>query len=198
MQANLIPFVLFVFAMSVTPGPGNLTHMALCSANGVRDVLGFWFGVVCGLFCLCMVVGMGLGGLLAEGGATVRALQYVALLYVVYLASKLVRMQLLDVAAQKKFSFVEGVPLHLVNPKAWAMAAVAYTQFYIPTESFSVQLLIFISVQVVLLGSAHLLWGVAGSSMHRVLGVGNRLRVFTVCSALLMVGATCYSMFLGG
>lgn len=188
-------FVLFVIVMTGTPGIGNLTMMAIGQATGFRSALPFLAGTTVGMLCLNTLVGFGLGGLFMASPRAAWAMKIVGLGYILYLAWKLLRMQLAEEREARRFTFVEGVFIHPLNPKSWAMSVVGFSQLADPSVGLAVQLAVFIPTFFVFQVSFHSLWGWGGSVLMRTLRSGSVLVCVNIALVAVMVGATVFALF---
>lgn len=189
-----LPFILFVMAMTGTPGPGNLTHMAIGQSTGFRSALPFLAGTTCGAVCLDTAVGFGLGEVLMASEAVALALKVVGTVYILYLAWKVVNLTVDAPGEVRRFSFRDGALIHPLSPKSWAMAVVGFSQFSDPTAPLVPQVAVFVLTFMFFQVSFHSLWCFAGASLVHVLR-SDRIRLGINCFvALLMVGATLHAL----
>jgi threonine/homoserine/homoserine lactone efflux protein len=187
-------FVLFVIVMTGTPGIGNLTMMGIGQATGFRSALPFLAGTTVGMLALNSLVGLGLGGLFMASPRAALAMKCVGAAYILYLAWKLLRMQLAEAGPGRRFTFVEGVFVHPLNPKSWAMSVVGFSQLADPSLPLAAQLAVFIPTFFVFQVSFHSLWGLAGVVLLRTLRSKSVLACVNVTLVTIMVGATLYAL----
>ncbi len=187
-------FVLFVIVMTGTPGVGNLTMMAIGQATGFRSALPFLAGTTVGMVGLNALVGLGLGGLFMASPGAALVMKVGGMGYILYLAWKLLRMRLAEPGAARRFSFVEGVFIHPLNPKSWAMSVVGFSQLADPSLPLAIEMAIFIPTFLVFQVSFHSLWGWAGSMLLHTLRSPRVLAGVNVALVVIMVGATLYAL----
>ncbi len=144
MLDNILPFIFFVIAMTGTPGPGNLTMMAIGQTTGFSSSIRFLMGTAVGCVLLDSLVACGLGELIVASPVVAATLRIVGVLYILYLAGKILTMQLATKKVEKRFSFFEGFLIHPLSPKSWAMAIVAFSQFMKPEQPLGPQIVIFV------------------------------------------------------
>ncbi|WP_147819000.1 LysE family translocator [Salidesulfovibrio onnuriiensis] len=185
------PFLLYVFAVTSTPGPGNLAHMAVGQTLGLRKALPFWAGTATGLVFTNIALAFGLGELLMASETAFTVIRVCGTAYILYLAWKVVRMNINPPdASERSFAFRDGLLIHPLNPKGWAVSVVGFAQFSNPDLPLTPQFLAFAATYTVSLVFFHGLWCVAGASLVRLLR-SDRVRVAVNCTvALVMVGAT--------
>ncbi|MBG0777814.1 MAG: LysE family translocator [Desulfovibrionaceae bacterium] len=198
MFEHFAPFLLFVIAMTGTPGPGNLTMLAIGQATGFRSGLPFLAGMVLGTTVLDTSVALGLGRAVTGSPALARVLQLGGLAYICWLGWKVLRLRPAEREAPKRFTVWEGLVLHPLSPKSWAMAVVAFSQFVDPASPMPQQVAVFVGTFAFFALFFHSLWGIAGAALLRLLRApGLRLAV-NGSAAALMVGATAWALFGGG
>jgi len=189
-----LPFVLFVIAMTGTPGPGNLAHMAIGQSSGFRSALPFLAGTTFGGVCLDTSVAFGLGKVVMASDALALTLKVVGAVYILYLAWKVVNLTVDAPGEVKRFSFRDGALIHPLSPKSWAMALVAFSQFSDPAAPLIPQVAAFVFTFMFFQIFFHSLWCVAGVSLVRVLRSA-RIRVaVNGVVALVMVGVTLHAL----
>ncbi len=188
-------FLVFVMIMTGTPGPGNLSLMAIGQTEGFRAAVPFLCGVAIGFICLTGVVGLGLGSVINASQVAGGALRVAGGIYILYLAFKVLRLRVAAPGEGRKFTFTEGLMLHPLSPKSWGMLVASAGQFLAPGEDFPLQAAVFVLTYFVCMLSAHSLWCLAGASMLRAMGSDAAKTAVTACMAALMVGATAYALF---
>ncbi len=195
MLDNILPFILFVIAMTGTPGPGNLTMMAIGQTTGFRSSIPFLIGTAVGCIVLDSLVACGLGEIIIASPVVANTLRIVGLLYILYLAVKIFTIQLTPKKVTKRFSFFEGFLIHPLSPKSWAMAIVAFSQFMKPEQPLVPQVAIFVFCFLAGLLVFHSSWCAAGALIPRFIDSKKILLAINCVMVSLMVSATGYAMF---
>jgi len=191
-----LPFILFVMAMTGTPGPANLTLMAIGQATGFRSALPFLAGTILGFLCLNLAVGFGLGQLFMASPIVNSVMKVVGAAYILYLAWKVLRLSIGTPDTARRFTFRDGAFIHPFSPKSWAMSVVGFSQFSDPAAPLLPQVAAFAFIFFVFQASFHNLWCVAGVWLVRLLKSA-RIRTGVNCAvALLMVGVTMHALLL--
>lgn len=195
MLDNILPFVLFVIAMTGTPGPGNLTMMAIGQTTGFTSSIPFLIGTATGCICLNSLVACGLGELIIASPVVATMLRVAGVIYILYLAGKIFVIQLSAKKIEKHFSFFEGFLIHPLSPKSWAMSIVAFSQFMKPDQPLGPQIAVFVFIFLLGLLVFHSSWCAAGALIPRLVS-STRILFCTNCVMVtLMVGATGYALF---
>ena len=141
----LIPFAIFIVAMTGTPGPGNMTMMAIGQTTGFRSAIPFLIGTTIGFASLNLLVSLGLGEAFKQWGWLALTLKFGGAAYILYLAYKLFKLQSAPPETIKQFTINEGLLLHPLSPKSWAMSIAAYSQFFalLPVTAETTALFVF-------------------------------------------------------
>ncbi len=195
MLDNILPFIVFVIAMTATPGPGNLTMMAIGQTTGFSSSIPFLIGTGVGCIVLDSLVACGLGEVIVASPLIATMLRIGGLIYILYLAGKILAIRLTTKKVEKHFSFFEGLLIHPLSPKSWAMAIVAFSQFMKPEQPLGPQVAIFVFVFLVGLLVFHSSWCAAGALIPRFISSARILFGVNCVMVTLMVGATGYAMF---
>ena len=184
----LLAFVVFMVG---TPGPANLILMLAGVRQGLRQSIGFIFGLILGKIALNLVIGFGFGIVLAEAPVWQMLLSYVSAGYMVWLALKSWPASDVDSKnaerAQDHFRFRNGLFVHPLNPKAWVMCVLAWGKFAPALGDFSVQLLVVILTFSICQLCLHSLWCWLGTIMGKSLRNNVRLTRAIIISTVITV-----------
>ena len=165
-----LSLLFFVVLMVGTPGPANLLVMVGGARHGVLTCLGFIFGLIGGKLFLNIGFGIGLGVFLTGQPMLLQALKFASAGYMVWLAMQSWNSSGGADSKNHQFHFRQGVIVHPLNPKAWVMTLLAWTQFAPELGDLSMQLLLvpltFALVQLVF----HSAWCLAGALTQRAIG----------------------------
>jgi len=173
-----LAFCLYAVAMSITPGPANFLVLASGARHGPVRSLPMILGIATGLGGMVLVSGLGLFELLGRSPGFLLALKGVGLLYIAYLAWKLMTApggeapvaegQGVDGQPAAAVSFPSGLALPLFNPKAWIMAFGAVTSYTSPAAGLPQVGLVALTF-LVINAPCMLVWAVFGGFMSRLL-----------------------------
>lgn len=86
---SLLPFLLFAFVASITPGPTNILILSNSARHGVMASLPIVFGGCGGAALLVLVVGLGIGETLSHHPDVQRAMAWGGVLWLTWLAWKI-------------------------------------------------------------------------------------------------------------
>ena len=169
MIESYLNLLIFVLLMVGTPGPANLLVMIGGARHGVLPCAGFILGLVSGKLCLNIVFGVGLGIFLTGQPILLQVLKFASAGYMVWLAAQSWNSSGGSASQNHQFRFKQGVIVHPLNPKAWVMTLLAWTQFAPELGTPAMQLLLvpltFALVQLVF----HTAWCAAGALMQRAI-----------------------------
>lgn len=199
MAVETAGFLIFAASQVGTPGPANMALMATGARYGLRPALPFVAGVAMGKQLLIWPMGFGLLALAESAPVIFGALKWIAAAYILWLAWRVAGMTLAPGLAEgPPPGFMSGLPVHPLNPKAWAMIAAGFTQFTAPgtpalqaTATIAICLL---TVQIVL----HPVWTAAGAHIARAVAGTGRERILMRTLAVLTVASVAYAIWKGG
>ncbi|MDX5595732.1 LysE family translocator [Pseudovibrio sp. SPO723] len=195
--ATIGAFAVFVAIMTGTPGPGNLTFMAIGTSAGYKTALPVILASQIGSIFLNLCVAFGLGHVMAQGGPIVTVFKVASMGYMTYLAWRIVNLSIQPKGAVSLPSFWEGLLIHPLSPKTWAMSLVAFTTFFAANNLGQLESALILTLGFVAGGLiSHSLWALAGQSILSVIGEGKALRVTTIAMAMLMLTVTAWSLLL--
>lgn len=129
----------FIILMVGTPGPANLIVMLGGAQVGLRACLGFIAGLVCGKMLLNTLFGLGFGLYLAEQQWLAQTLKFASGGYMIWLAVRSWNDKPTSNDGDHQFDFRHGVIVHPLNPKAWVMVILAWSNFAPAIGAFEVQ-----------------------------------------------------------
>ena len=187
---GLMTFILFMVA---TPGPANLVVMIGGAQLGLRACLGFIIGLVTGKLLLNLVFGFGFGLFLADQPLVLSVLKFASAAYMIWLAMQSWNDPGSKGQGQHSFKFRQGVIVHPLNPKAWVMVILAWSQFAPALGGFSTQIILVASGFAVTQLVFHSLWCHAGAMMQRAVPKSRTLtRTMIVITVAIVLWALFY------
>lgn len=195
MQENFWAFLIFVIVMTGTPGAGNMASMALGQSVGFKRSIPFLSGIVIGGMLVDLLMVLGLAELYLASPQAAAVLRILGLLYILYLAWKIMSMNGETKEQRRSFRFYEGLILHPLNPKCYAMTVSAFSQFADPTAPKSTEVLIFVGMFTCGAMVFHSLWCYAGEAMLKLLQTPRVRYAVNTSMVALMVGATAYALY---
>ena len=188
----MITFVVAVFLLIITPGPGVLSTAGVGAGFGFKAGLPYVLGLFLGTNIVAIGVISGLAAIMLSVPAIRWILMGASLLYLIYLAARIAfaGSKIAFVAATAAPGVMAGVMLQVINPKAYVVNTSLFTGFPFAPEN-----LLFETITKLLLVNAiwipiHLMWLWAGASVHRLNpsdAVQRRINYAMAMSMLLVV-----------
>lgn len=196
---DLLPFLLFAFVASITPGPTNLLVLSNSARFGLGAVVPMTLAACGAAALLVLVVGLGIGETLTQHPPVQRAMSWAGILWLSYLAWQIFRSPAvgLDNAreqAGERLSMAAAAGLQVVNPKTWMMALAVVGVFaaHAPDKTSRVALLALLFFVVALPCMA--MWAALGRGATRFCRTDAGMRRFYQLMALLLLASAWLSV----
>ncbi len=194
-HVTLLLLIQFAFASSITPGPNNLMLMASGANYGMRRTIPHMLGVSLGHAFMVLMIGLVLLRAFAAFPILNTLLTIGATLYMTWLAWKIATAVPPEARAVegRPFTFLQAAAFQWVNPKAWVMGITAITAFAPQDWSVFAGSLLVAGVFLCTNLPSITVWAALGVQVRRFLGTAQRLRIFNVTMAVLLI-ASLYPM----
>lgn len=180
----LIGLMGFAAVTTITPGPNNAMLMASGATVGLRGSWRHMAGIMLGFAAMVLVLGAGLAPAVHAHSGLRRVMHAAGLAYVLWLAWKIAQARPSQVnAAGRPVGLWQAAAFQWVNPKAWAMVLAALATYGAALGGPLPVALAFAAVGL----PCHLLWVVAGARIARMIDAPDRLRLFNMAMAGIMV-----------
>lgn len=189
----MLPFILFAFVASITPGPTNILVLSSSSRYGFVAALPIILGGCGGAATLVLVVGLGVGETLVRLPTVQTAMSWLGALWLSYLAWQIFSSSPSAMASDAKapigrrLGLLGAASLQLVNPKTWMMALAVVGVFSVAgvdqTEQVVRLSLVFFLVSIPCLG----FWACVGLGAAKVVRSARGMRRFNQLMALLLL-----------
>ena len=183
-----LSFIPFAFSQVATPGPANMAMMATGARFGFRAALPFVAGVILGKQLIIWPIGYGIMEVASQIPLLFEILKFLSALYIIWLAWRVANMRLSSGEPSVDApGFWSGLLVHPLNPKAWAMILVGFTNFVeSDTKTFYATLYIAASLLIIQI-ICHPIWTLFGDRIAKFI-IGKKYeRVFMWFLALLTV-----------
>ncbi|MDD0967806.1 MULTISPECIES: LysE family translocator [Pseudomonas] len=165
---SLLPFLLFSFVASITPGPTNILVMSHSSRRGLTATVPIIFGACVSAALVVLVVGLGVGETLLRYPRVQQAMAWAGVLWLSWLAWQIFRSTPPSLESSTSnddgFNVFGAAGLQLINPKVWMMAVAVVSVFAGGSED---------SARMALLSLAFLLVSLPCMTAWALLGVGS-------------------------
>ena len=167
MIQTLTALVLFLFPLAYSPGPGNLFFAANGARFGFRSTLRATAGYHLATWIVTALIGFGLLGAVEAAPDLFGIIQLAGAGYVLWIAWGMLRAGISTAQRQaRRASFVDGVVLLLLNPKAYVIITLMFTQFLAAGPVNHVALVLAITTVFTMNNFiAFTLWTVAGDRL---------------------------------
>lgn len=130
MFQTVVALVLFLFPLAYSPGPGNMFFAANGARFGFRSTLPANVGYHVATWIVTATIGLGFMAALDEFPQVFVILKISGSLYVFWIAWKLFKTGTLEGhETAKPATFIDGAILLVLNPKAYVIIALMFTQF---------------------------------------------------------------------
>lgn len=130
MIALMLALLVFLFPLAYSPGPGNMFFAANGARFGVRATLPASAGYHLATWIVTAAIGFGFAATLERFPQLFVAIKWAGSAYVLYLAWKLFRAGAIEnMGEARPAGFMDGVVLLVLNPKAYVIIALMFTQF---------------------------------------------------------------------
>lgn len=191
MQTSLVlSMAAFALASSISPGPVNLVALSVGASHGFNASIAHVTGATLGFVLLLLLTGLGLHELLIRYPATIPAIKWAGVLFLLYMAYRLATDDgaLTTDASRARPSGLQGAAMQWLNPKAW-LAAIAGMGAY-ASGGEAVRVWMFALIYFVVCYVSIACWACAGAMLGRHLKNRHRVRRFNrFLAALLLLGA---------
>ena len=159
----------FIILMVGTPGPANLLAMSAGSQLGFYKCISFNLGLTLGKILLNTAMGLGLGVLLVNFTTFQTTIKFIGAGYMIYLALKSWNTSIKNNEGKPTIGWKQGILVHPLNPKAWVMTLIAWTEFGPQLGNFTVQFIVITSSFALTQIFVHNLWSLLGAILSRSL-----------------------------
>ena len=179
---------IFIVFMVGTPGPANLLMMTVGSRYGTGAAMPFNAGLVLGKMGLNLSMAIGVGFLLTTMPVMLTALKFLSAAVMIFLSVRTLGGAADAPELTAPPGWRSGLIVHPLNPKAWVMTVLAWTEFGPQLGSAGEQTLIICTSFAVAQLLLHSLWALAGQLLSQALGQSvwlNRGLVALTCSVVL-------------
>ena len=136
MLQTAVALIVFLFPLAYSPGPGNMFFAANGARFGFRSTVSANVGYHIATWFVTVAIGFGFIAALDRFLQLFVGLKTAASLYVLWIAWKLFRAGTLQGNEEAKpATFVDGIIFLILNPKAYVIIALMFTQFLNTSET---------------------------------------------------------------
>ncbi|MGH8417699.1 MAG: LysE family translocator [Pseudomonas sp.] len=189
---TFLPFLLFAFVASITPGPTNILVLTNSSRYGLLRTLPIVLGACAGAALLVLAVGTGLGDVLARHLHVQTVMGWIGIAWLTWLAWQIFSAppEAIDperAASGPRMGLWGAAGLQLVNPKTWMMA-LAVVSVFAGTDADRMLRVMWLSLAFFLVSIPCLsAWAWLGVSAAKFCRSAQSMKRFNQAMALLLV-----------
>jgi len=190
----LIAMFSFSLAMSISPGPVNMIIVSSGASYGVRRTFSFVSGATIGFTLLLVFIGLGFHKIIGQYPYFLKYLAVAGSLFIMYMGYLVASSKPeLNLEKQNRPSFLQGVLLQWLNPKAWMACVAGVSLFSSPNSNtlFLTFSLIYFLVCYLSLFS----WSVLGDKVTIILSNEFRINLFNRIMGVLLVATACFLLY---
>ncbi|MDG9922636.1 MULTISPECIES: LysE family translocator [unclassified Pseudomonas] len=195
---SLLPFLLFAFVATITPGPTNILALSHGARFGVRATLPLVLGACLAAALIVLLVGLGLGEALLRYPRVQLAMSWLGALWLSWLAWQLWRSAdvPLNTTDARELGPLSAAALQLVNPKVWMMAVAVVSVFAAGSADKALRVLQLSLIFLLLAVPSMTAWALLGTGSARLLQSPQRMTRFNQMLALLLFASTWLALLL--
>ncbi|MBS68423.1 MAG: lysine transporter LysE [Pseudomonas sp.] len=188
-MSQLLPFMLFAFVASITPGPTNILLLSNSTRFGLGAAVPIILGACSAAALIVLLVGLGAGEWLLRHPQLQQLMTWLGLTWLLYLAWQIARSPAEPVeaaAAPRRLGALGAAGLQLVNPKVWMMALAVVGVFSgaaADAGRYAIHALLFFLIALPCLAA----WALLGAGAAKLLRSATHMRRFNYAMALLLV-----------
>ena len=193
---GLFGFVLAGLALLASPGPATLSLAATGAAFGARRGLGYMAGIATGMIIVMGIIATGVMGVLLAMPGAAPVLTTLAATYIVYLAYRIATAPPLAESTNQRRqpTFIGGMFLSLVNPKAYAAVAALFSGFVLVEERLDLDAALKIFILLTILSITNMAWLFVGTALTRFAREPGINRAINMTFAVLLVASVVFAL----
>lgn len=198
---NLLPFMLFAFIASITPGPTNILVLSNSARYGFKAAVPIILGACFAAAGIVLAVGSGLGYSLTHAEGTQKAMQWLGIIWLSYLSWQIFHSQVSDENLKtpdnstQPLGMLGGASLQLINPKTWMMAIAVASVFASEGGERQSQMMVLSLIFLLISLPCLVAWALLGAGSNRWLRSPRAMRRLNRSMALLLLASTWMSLW---
>jgi threonine/homoserine/homoserine lactone efflux protein len=194
---TFVPFLLFAFVASITPGPTNILVMSNSARYGLTAAVPIVLGACASAATIVLLVGAGAGSSMTALPIVQTTMQWAGVSWLSYLAWKIFSAPAAGLGTNDsapRLGWVGAASLQWVNPKTWMMALAVVSVFAGSGEQ-RLGHVVYLSMAFFLISLPCLsVWALLGAGSTRWLRSPRAMQRFNRCMALLLLGSAWLSV----
>lgn len=188
MIQTVAALLIFLFPLAYSPGPGNMFFAANAATFGFAATIPANIGYHIATWCVTAAIGFGFLAAMEQYPNLFAVLKLAGALYVLWIAWKLFRAGALEGRQEAApAGFLDGVILLILNPKAYVIIALMFTQFLAQSEMGELTAVLMITTVFTLNNLiAFSIWAFIGDNIARVFRNRDRARKLNMIFGLIL------------
>ncbi|AXF60918.1 LysE family translocator [Leclercia sp. W6] len=167
---NLIPFLLFAFVASITPGPTNILILTNSQHYGVKAILPALVSACAAASAIVLISGAGAGEMLRQYPLVRQVMSWAGVLWLSWMSWQLFCAPAANLSGDTytRFTARAAALLQIINPKTWMMA-LAVVSLFAPAGEGALREIALMALWFLLISVACLLgWAWLGQAVNRL------------------------------
>lgn len=167
---SLIPFLLFAFVASITPGPTNILVLTNSQHFGVKNTVPAILGGCIAASAIVLVSGAGAGEVLRQYPLIRQIMSWVGVLWLSWMSWQLFSAPAASLSAKSpvRFTAQAAALLQIMNPKTWMMA-LAVVSLFAPAGDHALRDIALMALWFLLISIACLMcWAWLGKAVNQI------------------------------
>ncbi len=167
---NLMPFLLFAFVASITPGPTNILVLTNSQHFGVRATLPALLSACVAASAIVLISGAGAGEMLHQYPLVRQVMSWAGVLWLSWMSWQLFCAPAANISrdTHTRFTARAAALLQVINPKTWMMA-LAVVSLFAPAGEGALRDIALMALWFLLISVACLLcWAWLGQAVNKV------------------------------
>jgi threonine/homoserine/homoserine lactone efflux protein len=167
---SLIPFLLFAFVASITPGPTNILILTNSQHFGVKNTVPAILGGCIAASAIVLISGAGAGEVLRQYPLIRQVMSWAGVLWLSWMSWQLFSAPAANLSSKSpnRFTAQAAALLQVVNPKTWMMA-LAVVSLFAPASDNALRDIALMALWFLMISIACLLcWAWLGKAVNRI------------------------------
>ncbi|HDR2892521.1 TPA: LysE family translocator [Enterobacter asburiae] len=167
---SLIPFLLFAFVASITPGPTNILVLTNSQHFGVKNTVPAILGGCIAASVIVLISGAGAGEVLRQYPLIRQVMSWAGVLWLSWMSWQLFSAPAANLSSKSpnRFTAQAAALLQIVNPKTWMMA-LAVVSLFAPASENALRDIALMALWFLIISIACLLcWAWLGKAVNRI------------------------------
>lgn len=196
MLQTTLALILFLFPLAYSPGPGNMFFAANGARFGFKATVPANVGYHMATWIVTAAIGFGFLAAIERFPQLFTFLKVAGSVYVLWIAWKMLRAGALEGAEDAKpATFMDGVVLLLLNPKAYVIIALMFTQFLgVSNASMFASVLLITTVFTLNNLLAFSIWALVGDTIAGFFRSPDSARKLNVIFGIILAGVAIWML----